>query len=143
MKCQSGFSFLEILIALVLVVVTGAGVYTLTADIQAKQHNVRLAEGAMHLASAQLAHWRLMNTGASCNGSKSGNIVLGSLAQCLINTEGTVYELDVSETKNILSNSDGVYAKKLTLLVRWQDSRARKQTMSFYFTGSTLRNQAP
>ncbi|WP_199877934.1 type II secretion system protein [Salinivibrio sp. MA427] len=136
-----GFSFIEILIALVLVAVTGAGIYTLTVDIQAKQHNARLAEGAMHVASNQLAHWRLMNTDTPCSASHTVVMKLSRLARCLIDTEDTGYQLAVTEIKNVLTDDGGVYAKTLVLEVRWQDNRNKAQTLRFYFTGSTLRHQ--
>lgn len=136
-----GFSFIEILIALVLVAVTGAGIYTLTVDIQAKQYNARLAEGAMHVASNQLSHWRLMNTDTPCIANSSEVIILSRLASCLIDTDDSGYQLAVTEIKNSLTNDDGVYAKTLILEVSWQDNQNKEQTLKFYFTGSTLRYQ--
>ncbi|WBA08173.1 type II secretion system protein [Salinivibrio kushneri] len=135
-----GFSFIEILLALVLVSITGAGVSRLATDIQTQQRDARLAKGAMYLANDQLSHWRLMNTDTPCSTSNSEPIRLDNLSECLITTEDSNYELVVANEQNILMADSEVYAKTLTLSVRWRTTHGQQQTLAFYFTGVRRQN---
>lgn len=135
-----GFSFIEILLALVLVSMTSAGVYRLTTDIQTQQRDARLAKEAMYLANNQLSHWRLINTDAPCSTSNRDPIRLDNLSECLITTEDSIYELVVTNVQNTLMVDDKVSAKTLTLAVRWQNRRQQQQSLVFYFTGARRQN---
>lgn len=139
MNSQFGFSFLEILIALVLVSVTGLGLYSLTAEIEARQYNAKLAEGAMHIANDQLALWQRINTDTPCSAKNGEKVGLSNIAGCLIETKDTPYQLEAKTTKNLMGKT-GPYAKQLEIIVSWKDSRGISQSLTFYFTASIHRH---
>ncbi|KKD62537.1 typIV pilin [Grimontia sp. AD028] len=141
MTSNKGFSLVETLIAILVVVLSGVGTLKLYSHLEVEKANALMFVEAKQIAESQLALLQTLNTtGSDCEGKTVENI---QSCQLTLN-EGSLYSLSVTPTKTLqhtpASGVAATYAKIMDVKVSWSDRNGTAQSLSLPISVSKFTN---
>ncbi len=129
-----GFSLVEVLIGLSIVMLSGFGTLKMYAYIEVARVNSELWVEALHIADAQMALMKQINTdNRSCH---SQPITFDNVQNChlSLNPESVFkLETDIEKTVRFFDDAGGtseVYAKIIHIKVMWRDRNGIEQGLN-------------
>lgn len=132
MTSNKGFSLIETLIAIFVVVLSGVGTLKLYSYLEVEKANALMFTEAKQIAESQMALIQTLNTtGSVCEGKTVENI-----QSCVIVlAEDSAYLLTVTPTETLQHTPAGgvaaTYAKVLDVKVSWDDRNGHAQALIF------------
>ncbi|MFD2179797.1 type IV pilus modification PilV family protein [Veronia pacifica] len=142
MTSNRGFSFIEILIALVVVTISGVGSMKLYSYIEQLKGDAIHTLRAQQVAQQQVSLLQTINTqGQNCTSDEGGeDITLDNVENCSISLEqSSPFEIETS-VENILSDTDGTFGKLLQVKVTWDDRAGNQQSVTMLTMVSKFSN---
>ncbi|WP_325891826.1 type IV pilus modification PilV family protein [Grimontia sp. NTOU-MAR1] len=141
MTSDKGFSLVETLIAIFVVVLSGVGTLKLYSYLEVEKANALMFVQAKQIAESQIALLQTLNTtGSDCEGKTVENI---QSCQLTLN-EGSLYSLSVTPTKTLqhtpASGVAATYAKIMDVKVSWSDRNGTAQSLSLPVSVSKFTN---
>ncbi|RXJ73857.1 typIV pilin [Veronia nyctiphanis] len=143
MTSNKGFSFVEILIALMVITVSGVGSMKLYSYMEQLKGNAVGSLRAQQLAQQQVSLLQTVNTQDSeCREGAEGNVTFDNVGTCLISlTElnESKYKVE-TEVVNTIEESGTVYGKLIEVKVTWSDRHGGSQEIKLLTMVSKFSN---
>ncbi|MGL5336879.1 MAG: hypothetical protein ACRC9R_12220 [Enterovibrio sp.] len=133
-----GFSLLESMLALLLLVVCCYGTFSFYSYLEIERANNFMWQKALFIAKDQIAVLKAVNSDTGCNGKKAE---FSTIETCVLPLNAnSPYKIEMKVTKYIPENSVKTFAKLIDVNVTWTDRRKQPRTLTLPFAATIRMN---